>query len=321
VFLGPVLVVVLAEGVRRSILHALIGTGLTAAIGVGLLSLWWWYAWRHTGAMVQGSAAVKTLWRPEVVEADYGSYSFGTSVLFGAGVWLNYLAKCFFKVPALKWSVSAVPGLLSRAEGMATRRILLHACWLCPVAAGGAYAMLIDRPRTWYYVPALVLLTFITAGAAEKIVREAATNVFFAAVKRWLPAAAWLVVIECAAIGGRNVIHGRSSEQVAGLRGAAWVSENIEASALLGCWHSGIVQYYTPDHTVINLDGLANNEILSVLRGEKTMNEYWDERGITVILGLPRQKMGGFSHRWGQKKLSPVREGVMRVVANPDLRD
>lgn len=314
VFLAMLVPVMISVCGRSAIGRGLAGVGLSVVIALGMLALWWWYAWAHTGGWVQGSAAVKTLWRPEVVEEEYGRYTVGASLLFAGAVWLKYVIKCFLKVPALKWVVSSLPGLYSRGCSGASQRMLLHVYWVFPAAVGAAYALLIDRPRTWYYVPALVLLTLVAAGAAAQLIREPATNPLFAAAKRWLPVLGWLVVIECAAIGGRNMVYGRSNDQVGGLRGAEWVSKNIEADALIGCWHSGIVQYYTPHHTVINLDGLANNEILGVLRGERSMNAYWDARGIGVILGLPRQKMGGFAYEWDRKKLEPIREGVLRVV-------
>jgi len=293
------------------------GVVLFTAISLGLLSLWWRYAWIHTGEFLQGSAAIKTLWRPAIVEEEYGKYTLVTSVLFGGSVWLPYLVKCFFKIPALKWSLSALPQLFSSAEAMTPRRLTYHICWIFPALLGIAYAMMIDRPRTWYYVPALVTLTLLTAGAAGLIMSSPPTNLWLALARRFLPWLGWLIVIESAAIGGRNLLYGRSSEQVGGLRAAQWVTENVEKGIVIGCWHSGIVQFYTPNHTVINLDGLANNEILSVLGGDKTMNEYWDERGITLILGEPRQKMGGYARAWNGKKLEPVRNGVQRVGRNP----
>jgi len=88
-----------------------------------------------------------------------------------------------------------------------------------------------------------------------------------------------------------------------GVLGSRWLADAVPTDLRVGCWHSGIVQYYTPEHTVINLDGLANNEILPVLRGEQTMNEYWDARNIRVILSEPRVKMGSFKQAWDGKRL------------------
>jgi hypothetical protein len=191
---------------------------------------------------------------------------------------------------------------------------MLHVLWIFPLGLGLAYALFIDRPRTWYYVPALAGLLLISAGATQRLLTETPTNRLWKLALRFLPLLAWLVVIESGAIFARDAFYGRSREQARAITVADELSEEVPPGTRIGCWHSGIVQYYTPGLTVINLDGLANNEIIPVLRGEKTMNQYWDERNITLILGEPRTKMGGYKYEWDGKKLEYVREGVQRVV-------
>jgi hypothetical protein len=150
----------------------------------------------------------------------------------------------------------------------------------------------------------------LSAGAAQVLITTMPTNTLQRLARACLPLMAWLIVIEVLAIFGRNMIATRSRDQVMGALAAEWVDQHmdsfVEEGEHLGCWHSGILQYYTPRHTVINLDGLANNDILRVLRGELTMNEYWDERNIRVILGEPREKMGAYEQAWGDKHLAVV---------------
>jgi len=58
----------------------------------------------------------------------------------------------------------------------------------------------------------------------------------------------------------------------------------MPAGTVLGAWNSGYPQYFCPDSvTLINLDGLANNEVISYYRDGRFM-EYLDSRNITFII-------------------------------------
>lgn len=290
----------------------LVGVVVMAVVAVGMLSVWWWIAYRETGGSLQGSAVVKQIWRAGM-RAERGWWG---DVLAGAETWANYVGKCFVKVPALKWVVSGIPVMFvaGRSVQGRSRELLLHALWVLPLGLGIAYALFIDRPRTWYYVPALVGLSLLSAGAFSHIWSGMATNRLAESARRMMPVLILLVAIESGAIFARNVLHPRSKDQAENLRGLPGLVEALPAGTRVGCWHSGIMQYYSPGLTVINLDGLANNDIVSVLRGEKTMNEYWDEVGIKYILGQPREKMGGYADAWGNKRLEFFANGVRKIV-------
>jgi hypothetical protein len=66
-FISMVVPVVLSARGWRSLAAGVWGALLVAVVSVGLLGVWWWYARMYTGAAVQGSAAIKMLWRPELV--------------------------------------------------------------------------------------------------------------------------------------------------------------------------------------------------------------------------------------------------------------
>ena len=307
--LVAILLVLASPGVRWPV--RFIAAAVFAILSVALLGLWWGYSWAYTGRIAQGSAVIKTLWH----ESKVGSDTLAAGALFTAFVWCKYSYKAFFKAVPLKWTLSALPGLSHSGKGaVLANKALLHLLWIFPLGLGLAYALFIDRPRTWYYVPALTGLLLISAGASQRLLTETPTNRLWRLAVRFAPLMAWLIVVESTAIFARDVFHGRSPEQVRTVAFARELAEEVPPGTRIGCWHSGIVQYYTPELTVINLDGLANNEIVPVLQGEKSMNEYWDERNITLILGEPRTKMGGYAYEWGDRKLEYVREGVQRIV-------
>ncbi|MCZ6683152.1 MAG: hypothetical protein O7B26_08210 [Planctomycetota bacterium] len=277
------------------------GVSIFSVIALGLFGMWLWYAWSHTGHIVQGSAAAKMEWRKVMMSGLTGWQVFAKS----SGEFGWYVGKAFVKIPALKWVLSGIPLLivLVRSRDARAERWLLHALWIIPIGLGLAYATLTDRPRTWYYVPGLVTLTIFSAGAATSLWQATKRNALQSLVVKTAPLLAWVIVAESAGIFAHDVKKGRSSDQEFAIRALDWLKENVEPGTTLGCWHSGIVQYYTPDLTIINMDGLANNEILPVLRGEKTMNAYWDEKGIEYVLGKPNTKMENFAIEWNDKKL------------------
>ncbi len=289
------------------------GVAVMGGVAIGMLSIWWWIAARETGGSLQGSAVIKQMWR-NGMRADAGLWG---DLWFTVQTWAKYVAKCFVKVPALKWTLSGVPALYVAVRVGRGRAgwSLLHVLWILPVGLGVAYAYFIDKPRTWYYVPALVGLTILAAGAFSAIWTGLATNRLADLARRTMPLLILLVVLESGAIFARNLTRPRSREQSAAVAAARGLERELPKGTRLGCWHSGIVQYYTPSLTIINLDGLANNEIAAVLRDDKTMNEYWDEREIAYILGQPRQKMGGYADTWGNKKLEFYANGVQKIVS------
>lgn len=296
-----VAVIMLAAAPQMKFPARIAGVAIFSAIALGFFGIWLWYAWSHTGQIVQGSAAAKMEWRKVMMTGLTGWQVF----LASASEFGWYVGKVFVKVPALKWVLSGIPLLyvLVRAREQRGPRWLLHALWVIPIALGLAYCTLSDRPRTWYYVPALVMLTIFSAGAATCLWQAASRNSLQSLVVKTAPLLAWLIVVESATVFAVDVIRGRSSDQEFAIMALDWLNENVEPGTRLGCWHSGIVQYYTPKLTVINTDGLANNEILSVLRGGKSMNAYWDEKGIEYVLGKPNTKMENFAIEWGDKKL------------------
>ncbi len=298
----PLLAILIAVAARHVPMPLrLFGIALMGLVAVGVLAGWWYYAWRHTGSIAQGSGEIKMLWR-KGLNAEIGVTA---AVLLTLRTWGQYIVECALKVVGFKWVVSAFPTLFAVPDrrNPTAQKLLLHLLWVFPIGLGLAYALFLDRPRTWYYVPALVCITLMTAGGAHWLLTSVPTSRLQNLARTCLPLLVWLVAIEGLVIYGIDALRGRSPMQIFGVLATRWIEEHVDPSERLGGWHNGIVQYYTPDHTIINLDGLANNEILPVMRGEKTMNAYWDERDITVILGAPRDKMGGYVRQWNGKQL------------------
>ncbi|MBP8251152.1 MAG: glycosyltransferase family 39 protein, partial [Herpetosiphon sp.] len=63
---------------------------------------------------------------------------------------------------------------------------------------------------------------------------------------------------------------------------ALWMRDNLPTDALIGAKNSGIYQYYS-GHTVINIDGKLNQDILQVYE-QRRMLDYLHEKKITYLV-------------------------------------
>ncbi|MEP0843070.1 MAG: glycosyltransferase family 39 protein [Phycisphaerae bacterium] len=316
---------------RHALGIRLLGVGVFSLSVAAAYGIWLFYVWRHTGELQQGSAAIKMQWRRfEMADKTALGVLLATLTMWG-----EFVGKSLFKVPAFKWVLTGLP-ILRRRAASAAQRGLLHLLWIVPVGLGLAYGLLLDWTRSWYYLPGLLTLTLLSAGAAGVFLtapgpmsgapgtsapgsappagRPERFGVAYLQrlVARKAGLIAWAVVIESAVVFSAGVFKearpgGGDSEKTWSLRAAGWLVKNARPGERIGVWHSGIIGYYTPGLEVINLDGLNNNDILAVVRGRKTLNEYWDEAGITaVILPFKRDdKMGRFDEAWDGKRLVP----------------
>lgn len=70
--------------------------------------------------------------------------------------------------------------------------------------------------------------------------------------------------------------------QPASYQAALWIRDNLPANALIGAKNSGIYQYYS-GHTVINIDGKLNHEIVPAME-QRRLLQYLREKGITYLV-------------------------------------
>jgi hypothetical protein len=65
-------------------------------------------------------------------------------------------------------------------------------------------------------------------------------------------------------------------------RAALWIRDNLPADALIGAKNSGIYQYYS-GHTVLNIDGKLNHEILPAMQ-QRALLDYLRARGVAYLV-------------------------------------
>ena len=201
------------------------------------------------------------------------------------------------KVPLLHWL------LPWGGRAFSPRPLVAHLAWLFPAGLGLAYALLLPRAWTWYYAPAIAALTLLAAGTLSRLPR--------------LPVALLaLALIESYGYLGFMLVQGRNRDQRDMLGAARWVALHVPPEVRVGAWNAGIYSWYS-GHTVINLDGLINDEIAPWIRSGEPMVGYLDRRGIDVVVDydeivrqLPPERLhllARFESAWGGKPISVVR--------------
>ena len=326
ILLMPLVALILLIGgpVKPSWSARLAGVAVFSVLALAAYGAWIGYVWHYTHELHQGSAAIKMEWRKFLMRDK----SAGARVGFALSIWGGYLGAAVARVAALKWVVAGVPLVMRAARGWAERG-LVHLLWIGPAVLGLAYAMLLDWARAWYVAPALLTLTLLAAGAVGFFLRapaEGGSAAFSGGALGWvqrlvrgnLGLLAWVVVLESAVVFTIAVIKefDPDSEKFRDLRVARWLEKYVEPHARIGCWHSGIISYYSPRVNVINLDGLNNNDILPILRDGRPLNGYWDRIGLVGLIPSSDVnlktgevgKMGKFDWEWDHKKLVKWRD-------------
>jgi hypothetical protein len=277
-------------------------TAVFAAVAMIPFAAWVLCSIGEGGQFVQGSAGMKTLWRKELTAGA----GVAGSLLFGARVFADWIGRSVIKVPLLKWTLPWLPRLWKPpflGTGAASGWVL-HGCWIVPVLLGLAYAMMLPKPWTWYYAPSLVLLTLLAAGGLKVWRESAITTRLQGFLVRAMPVLLTLTALESAGYLLARGAHGRNPYQRDMLRGAEWVSAHVPRGAVVGSWNAGIMSWYSA-HTVVNLDGLINNEIIEVQKGVVSWPEYWQRRGITYLADWEEQ-LRYVPHRWPGGRLEQL---------------
>ena len=275
---------------------ALEATWLQAAVPLAAIApycLWVLYTHAEGAQAVHGSADMKRLWRVSLTAPMDGL----EEAWFSLRIFLVWVGRSLVKVPLLHWFLP----WLGRA--FRPRPLVAHLAWLFPAGLGLAYALLLPRAWTWYYAPAIAGLSLLAAGTLARMARLPAVLVI-------------LAVIESYGYLGFMLAHGRNRDQRDMLGAARWVAAHVPPESRVGAWNAGIYSWYS-GHTVINLDGLINDEIAPWIHAGKPMIGYLDHRGIDVVVDydelvhqLPPERihlLARFETAWGGKPISVVR--------------
>jgi hypothetical protein len=130
--------------------------------------------------------------------------------------------------------------------------------------------------RSWYFISFNLFLALTFAIVLPYLVRHAGKY------KEYLLGGVILIALGSFAIMWYSDLQGRMQNQLTIYEAAMWSNDNLPKGAVVGAFNAGILGYYG-GYTVINLDGLVNNEALIALK-EKKLWQYIEEEGITHFI-------------------------------------
>ena len=282
---------------RSGIAGVLRSLGPVTATMVLVCTPWFAITWHVYGALFQGSQITKQFWRSRMLAES----SIGEALRFSFGMLRTWLANVGALYPErLLMVLSFLAGIgvvrlveepRSAREAGANTRVgslpnlvaILAALVAYVVGAGVFYAMQFVETRRWYFaggrmlwvVVAILLCAFAfetTRRTLPRRVLEIVTGVMLA-----------LVAISTARAAIRYSFDGSADSRGPGqfVRMAEYIDANLPKNAIIGAYSSGILSYFC-ERRVINLDGLANNDIVAIARARR-MDAYLDAKGVTYL--------------------------------------
>lgn len=303
--LAAALIVERAHHVKPYTRAALAGLA-GASLGVGLITL---HNLATTGTLVQSSALMKSHWAQfgsqnvystlalvlNVFGMDLGFADFNRSV-FLLGVLL--LSGPLLLIALIKQSGQnnlPLPDLRLSAQQSTPERILVLTALLCLAGYGGFYAYN-GAIQNWYTAnliwPAFVVLVAGARYIHARFMKEAHFAVLWLSL---FAVTAFLTLLP-------NLYP--LSEQTAPwphhrtLLEASQYLKNHPVNGKVGAWNAGILGYALDGTTIINIDGLVNNDIYPYAISNR-LPAYLDERDIRYILDFENMFAPSFAARGG----------------------
>jgi hypothetical protein len=247
-----------------------------------LLAPYFLFNWMVSGSLTPSSGRALAY-----MQSYAGSFNLtnGLSAVFqNSAVWLDWLPSLWLKLLVALGGVAALM--------LTLRRRLLRALPLLLYLPLPAlyYGYGLQQIRERYFVGFSAVLIILLAWLAADVIR------------RW-PRAAGGVAAALAAIMALNSYEAwsfyqtmrRSPEltQPTSYQAALWIRDNLPHEALIGAKNSGIYQYYS-GHTVLNIDGKLNDEIVPVME-RRALLDYLRAKGVRYLVDREETMAGHIS--------------------------
>lgn len=253
-----------------------------AAIALALAAPWLAYNWLLSGTVVQSSGTAYPFHFRQVYLNEYGTYWSPNLLTFTAKLAFLSFAENAWHYG--NWIFTLLVGVFIFRRRAAWPPSAGPLWWAFVAAALFLSFHLLVRwsVRPWYFQAAFVLTLPALAVALERMNRY----LIAAGAAAALAFAVWYVA------GWKYQVADRSKEML------KVIQTEIPAVERVGVFNSGYLQYFT-DRKVINLDGLANNEVLPYYR-QKRGFEYLQVRKIGWLLDQPSYLVDRFSPYFGK---------------------
>jgi hypothetical protein len=261
------------------------GTRALLFLAVALIpfALWLLYARHYTGTYMQASAQIKQIWRQQALAGLDPLHE----LLFSASILSVWISKSIIKVPILKY-VALCGGFAGARNGINGTRSsagVIHMLWMLPLLLGIAYSVGFPATWTWYYAPGLVTLTILAAGGFAVIWQRSLGDGRSLRSARGLMIIIMLAAIESYGYLAVKSARGRNRNQSDMYAVALWIRDNIPSNTRMAAWNAGVYSWYS-GRTVINLDGLINNEIAPIRKRGETVGGYLTQKNVQYVVDV-----------------------------------
>ncbi|HEX7479155.1 MAG TPA: hypothetical protein VF331_15220 [Polyangiales bacterium] len=250
--------------------------GACSALGFGLIyAPWVGYSLHHTGHWYPISGEATRLQSfPAQLDARFLSHSARVALhAFWRGSQFQVAAAALLLMAVIaKRKARALWG-----DALAFAPVLLFACSLFV-----AYAFF--QGGWWYFerylfpahlVPILLLAASVHVLAAEV---KGSRSVLLGSLTLGT-----LLLGAASLDAWRDVFHHQPRDQ--GYRAMAlWVRDHLPAKTVLGAGQTGALGYFAADHTVVNLDGVVNEDALRAVRAHRLL-EYVRDAQVELVIG------------------------------------
>ncbi|HMP41807.1 MAG TPA: glycosyltransferase family 39 protein [Roseiflexaceae bacterium] len=192
-----------------------------------------------------------------------------------SAIYLDWLPSLWFKLILVIGAVIGLLRLLGRRLGQALPLLLF-----IPVPPL-YYGYYLQQIRERYFVGLSAILIILLAWAAAECLRRRPTRSSVAAISGTLLVIIGLNCYEAIGFYQRMRTHAELTQPTS-YQAALWIRDNLPADALIGAKNSGIYQYYS-GHTVLNIDGKLNHEILPMLE-QRTLLDYLRRQSVEYLV-------------------------------------
>ncbi len=171
--------------------------------------------------------------------------------------------------------------LYKKAKSLTQTIFQLDFLIISSVAYYGFYWFYQLGAREWYSLYTSFLLTIAFAFMIGKLVDSLKSRI----MQIFLRSVIFILIVSF--IFGGLVHYKKGNFPFEKLKWDAtnYINENL-GDVIIGSFNSGIYQYYTSKHDVINLDGVVNPEVLVAMKNNK-VEEYILDKNITYIIDRP----------------------------------
>lgn len=306
----------------------------TAVIMVVVLLPWFVFSYNNSGVLLPNSSRALSI-HNETQRFDLSHGLAANAELlrgkfFGASTWLGDTSNLLGLSSSVPPSYSNYGGLSIGLLGL----ILAAYCWWCRrdaigfdrflllayAAAQLSYYSLFVRAEVRYLMPFCLIMIVLMAMMLGAWLKHSG---------RWgslIIGVAYLVLCYNVIVSGKAAwdkgwgATRTHADHIHLYNTALWIRDNLPPDAKIGAWNAGILAYFS-DRTVVNLDGVINDEAIEAL-AQHQLADYIEQRNIDFLVDLEVQMthyMNQFSGRpdWAENFEEISREGpvvIMRAV-------